>query len=246
MTNNSYKMLAEGLADQGIATLRYDKRGIGESEAVSVKEKNMVFEDFINDACSWMKYLRSCNKFGKFIIIGHSEGSLIGMVAAKQADSDAYISISGAGRPLDVVVLEQLKNQSDIVYKTALPIVDSLKQNLEVKNIDPSLMALFRPSIQPFLMSLFKYNPKEFIGTLNQPVLIVQGDNDLQVKVEDAKLLKEGNHSATLKILKNMNHVLKEIKTDNYFLQLKTYNDPELQLHPKLVKTISNFILNIK
>ncbi|GAB4278240.1 MAG: alpha/beta hydrolase [Marinilabiliales bacterium] len=243
MTNNSYKMLAEELANYGIASLRYDKRGIGKSEISDFKEDDIIFEDFINDACSCVKYLRSKNIFKRFIILGHSEGALIGMVAAKKTDADAYISVSGAGRPINEVILEQLKKQSPIIYEVAKPIVDSLKQNLKVKNIDPSLMGLFRPSIQNFLINLFKYNPAEIIRTLEIPVLIIQGDNDIQVNVEDAKILKRNNKSSKLVIIKNMNHVLKEVKTDNYFLQLKTYNDPELQLHPKLIKSIVKFIL---
>src|SRR6218665_2726569 len=96
MKNNSLKMLAEALAKNGIASLRYDKRGIGESKpAGGDSESSLVFENYIQDAKSWINFLRQDKRFSKVIVIGHSEGSLIGMIAGAKADK--FVSIAGVG-----------------------------------------------------------------------------------------------------------------------------------------------------
>ena len=84
-SNNSLKMLADGLAARGIASLRYDKRGIAASRAAMTTEADLRFNNFIEDAEAWIKQLRADKRFSTITVIGHSEGSLIGMVAAREA-----------------------------------------------------------------------------------------------------------------------------------------------------------------
>src|SRR6476469_1360645 len=81
MKNESLRMLAQGLATHAIASLRYDKRGIAESKAAMKGEANLRFEDYIKDAQDWIDLLKKDKRFTKVVVIGHSEGSLIGMVA---------------------------------------------------------------------------------------------------------------------------------------------------------------------
>jgi alpha/beta superfamily hydrolase len=109
--NDSLKMLAEGLASQGIASLRYDKRGIGESKTSGLKEQDLRFETYVDDAVLWGQYLRKDSRLRALIILGHSEGSLIGMLAARRLPADGYISIAGAGRPGGQIILEGLRSQ---------------------------------------------------------------------------------------------------------------------------------------
>src|SRR5262247_807432 len=151
--NNSLKYLAEGLAAQGIASVRYDKRGVAESVKAAASEAELRFETYIDDAVLWGKQLRADKRFSSVIIIGHSEGSLIGMVAAQKIEVDAFISIAGAGRPLPQVLLEQLKrNLPADLQSQAEMIVKSLSEGKIVEDVPPALGgALFRPSIQPYL-----------------------------------------------------------------------------------------------
>ena len=101
--NDSLKMLAEGLAAKGIASLRYDKRGIGESAGAMTAEKDLRFETYIDDAAAWAAKLKKDPRFSRVVIAGHSEGSLIGMVAAQKGAAAAYVSIAGLARPADAV-----------------------------------------------------------------------------------------------------------------------------------------------
>lgn len=241
MKNNSLKMLAEALAKNGIASLRFDKRGIGESKAAGGEsESSLVFENYIQDAKSWINFLRQDKRFSKVIVIGHSEGSLIGMIAGVKADK--FVSIAGPGDSADKIIKAQIdatsmKQLNDMTF----PIIDSLKNGFTVKKVDPMLVRLFRPSIQPYLISWFKYNPQTEIKKLTIPVLILQGNNDIQITVKDAENLLEANKSAELVIIDKMNHVLKIIDGDKD-ANLASYNNETLPLSEILVDKIVSFI----
>jgi pimeloyl-ACP methyl ester carboxylesterase len=240
MKNNSLKMLAENLAKNGIASLRYDKRAIGESKAAGGSESNLVFENYIQDAKSWINYLKQDKRFSKIIIIGHSEGALIGMVSSAKADK--FISIAGAGEPADQIIKTQIAAKSmKQLEDMTFPIIDSLKNGFEVKKVDPMLNALFRPSVQPYLISWFKYNPQTEISKLTIPVLILQGNNDLQISVKDAENLSKANKNAEMAIIDKMNHMMKIIDGDQN-ANMASYNNETLPLSETLVEKIVSFI----
>jgi pimeloyl-ACP methyl ester carboxylesterase len=243
MVNNSLKLLADGLAKVGISSLRYDKRGIGNSNSPGLKEVDLRFENYINDASSWIEYLNKLSSFNKIVVIGHSEGSLIGMVVSQQKNVDKFISIAGAGQPIDQTIREQLKAQPAIVIEQSTPILDKLLQGETVNNIPAFLNALFRPSVQPYMISWFKYDPQKEISKLNKPVLIVQGSTDIQVSLKDADMLAEANKKAEKVVIQNMNHIFKEAPLDRQ-ANFQTYNQSELPIKPELVKVISEFVLN--
>ncbi|URC14423.1 S9 family peptidase [Flavobacterium sp. B183] len=240
MKNNSLKMLAEVLAKNGIASLRYDKRGIAESKPAAISEQTLVFENYTEDAKSWINLLKQDSRFSEVIVIGHSEGSLIGMIAGAKANK--FISIAGAGESADQLIKSQIASkQNKQVEELTFPIIDSLKSGFTVKKVDPMLNALFRPSIQPYLISWFKYNPQNEIKKLNVPILIVQGNQDLQVTVKDAELLSKANKNAELLIVDKMNHVMKIIDGDHQ-ANLESYKNENLPISEIMVNKIISFI----
>jgi len=240
MKNNSLKMLAEVLAKNGIASLRYDKRGIGESKASAISEQSLVFENYTEDAKSWINLLKQDKRFSAVIVIGHSEGSLIGMIAGAKANK--FISIAGPGESADKLIKAQIASKSNKQLEDlTFPIIDSLKSGHNVKKVDPMLNSLFRPSIQPYLISWFKYNPQSEIKKLNVPILIIQGSNDLQVTVKDAETLSQANKNAELLIVDKMNHVMKIVEGDKQ-ANLDSYNNESLPLSEIMTKKIISFI----
>ena len=188
--NNSLLMLAEGLAMNGIASLRYDKRGVGESAKAMVAEADLRFETYIDDAVAFCEQLRADKRFSAVVIAGHSEGSLIGMVAAKRCNASGFISIAGAGRPAADILRTQLAGKLPPELATQS---DAILKDLEAGSTTDKppveLSALYRPSVQPYLISWFRYDPAKSIAALSVPVLIVQGTTDIQVSVDDAKRL---------------------------------------------------------
>ena len=244
--NNSLKYLAEGLAAQGIASVRYDKRGVAESKKAAASEADLRFETYIDDAVLWGKQLRADKRFSSVIVIGHSEGSLIGMVAAQKMSADAFVSIAGPGRPAPQALLDQLKGKlpADLQSQTEM-ITRSLSEGKTVEDIPPALGPLFRRSVQPYVISYFKYDPAKEIAKLSIPILIAQGTTDIQVNAQEAKLLSQAKPSARLLMIEGMNHLLKEVPAEQE-KQIKSYTDPSLPVAPKLIEGISSFIKAIK
>ncbi|MCC6290361.1 MAG: alpha/beta hydrolase [Chitinophagaceae bacterium] len=236
---DTYKQIAVALAQQKIATLRYDKRGIAESIASMKNEADLRFDDYVNDAREWIQLIRQDKRFSDIIVIGHSEGSLIGMLASN-ADVKKIVSISGAGQPVDKILREQFSTQLPFVRDAAYKILDSLKSGMMVKNVPPILQSVFRPSVQPYIISWFKYDPPVIIKNLKIPVLILQGSSDLQVKVEDATLLHAANPESELVILDSVNHVLKKVSSREE--NIKSYNAITLPVDEKLIIAITTFI----
>jgi pimeloyl-ACP methyl ester carboxylesterase len=237
--NNSLKLLASGLAAQGIASLRYDKRGIAASAGKGMlNEADLSFETYIDDAILWGRKLRADRRFSSLTVIGHSEGSLIGMVAARKIGADAFVSLAGAGRPVRQIILEQVKPQlSPELFKTTEDILNRLAAGATVESVPPALYVLFRPSIQPYMISWLRYDPAKELAALSVPMLIAQGTTDIQATPEDAKLLARANPAARLLMVEGMNHVLKAVPAERE-KQIASYGDPSLPVVPGLVKEI--------
>jgi pimeloyl-ACP methyl ester carboxylesterase len=244
-SNNSLKMLAEALAENGIASLRYDKRGIAASRAAMTTEADLRFNNFIDDAEAWIKMLGEDKRFSTITVIGHSEGSLIGMVAAREANADGFVSLEGAGRKAQDILTEQLKAQlpPDLMAQTE-KVLTTLSSGAIPDSTPPMLAALFRPSVLPYLVSWFKYDPAEEIGKLEVPALVIQGTTDIQTSMTDANALAAGNKSAKLVTIEGMNHILKEVSGDR-LAQVPKYSDPTLPVMPKLIEQIVAFIKSV-
>ncbi len=239
LKNNSLKKLAEELSNSGTATFRYDKRIVKQIRKGNV-DKNIMFDDFVSDASDVIDYFKARESYSKIYIIGHSQGSLVGMLSAKDK-ADGFISLAGAGQNIGDVLIEQATKMDPKLGEETQPVVERLKQGKTVKDYPSALASVFRADIQAFMINWMKYNPTESIKTLNMPILLINGTKDLQVSESEAKLLKEANEKATLIIIENMNHVLFEIKGDD-LENSKSYNESFRPISPKLISSIIDFI----
>lgn len=236
--NNSLKYLAEGLAQKGIATFRYDKRVIAQINKATVQEEKMTFEDEVNDALLVVNHFK--DKYKKIILIGHSEGALVGLLVTQKVVVSKFVSISGAGNSSATLIEEQIGKNAPQLKEESQKIISQLRKGELVENISPYLAPVFRKSVQPYLISWFKYEPTKEIAKLQIPILIVQGTNDLQVEDKEAQLLKEAQPKAQLLLIEGMNHVLKKVKTleENQL----SYLNPDLPISGELVEGIASFI----
>lgn len=240
MKNNSLKFLAEGLYEKNIATFRYDKRIVKQMKNRSLNEKNIHFGDFIEDAVAVLEYFKNDRRFSKIYIIGHSQGSLVGMVAAQEG-ANGFVSLAGAGQEIDDVIVAQLATQSPGLEDNARMAFDDLRANGVSYNYSPALSSIFRKEIQPFIFSWMQFNPQEEIVKLQIPVLIINGDKDIQVQISEAELLKAAKPDADYKIIKNMNHIFKEVE-GNDLENSKTYNQYNIPVMPELIDTVAEFL----
>jgi len=243
LTNNSLKLLAESLVNNGIAVYSYDKRIFAQMASGKLDEASLTFDNFIDDAKAVILYFKNQKKYHSITVAGHSEGALIGMVAAN-GNANAYISIAGAGRPIDEVLLEQIEKQAPFLKEEVEKSLATLKSGntFELKN--QMLASLFRASVQPYMISWIKYNPQNEIKKLQIPSLLINGDKDLQVSVQDAQLLQQAQPNAQLHIIPNMNHIFKVIKGDDTENKA-SYTNPELPICVELTSIITTFIRSL-
>ncbi len=241
--NNSLKYLSDELVDNKIVTLRFDKRGIGKSIYSDFSESKLTIDKYAEDVVSIIAYLKE-KEYSDIYVIGHSEGSLIGLIALQELKIKGFISIAGVGNSADIILKKQLKPKlpPDFFNSVEL-IIDSLKNGNKVENVPPQLNMLFRPSVQPYLISWFKYKPTELIKNINYPTLIIQGNKDIQVDNEEAHLLLNANKNAKIVEIENMNHILKTINGDIQE-NIQSYTNPELEVNKNLIDALVNFINN--
>lgn len=214
--NNSLKQLAQGLAEQDVASLRYDKRGVAASLAAGFSEVDLRFENYIDDAAQAVRWLQADPRFSSVTVAGHSEGAQVGASAAWLAGADGYVSLAGMGRPVFTVLKEQLARQWPVRSRVkADQIMASLARGELVSDPPSEMMILFRPSVQPYLISWQAHDPRLEIGRFDGPVAVVQGTTDIQVSVQDAELLVEAQPRARLVLLEGINHILKPVADTN-------------------------------
>jgi pimeloyl-ACP methyl ester carboxylesterase len=205
-------------------------------------EENLRFKMGADDAAGWVKMLRADSRFSTITVVGHSEGSLLGMITAQESPVDAYVSISGAGRSADKILREQLGKQlPPPLLAEANAALDTLLAGHTIAAPPQALLALFRPSVQPYLISWLAVDPQVEIARLTVPVLILQGTLDAQVQVTDAQLLAKAQPKAKLVIIDGMNHLFKNVPPDAAS-QRNSYSDSNIPVNPTLIADIADFV----
>ncbi|VVE86822.1 alpha/beta hydrolase [Pandoraea bronchicola] len=243
-----YQRLADGLAQHGIGSVRIDKRGMFGSAGAVADPNAVTVDDYVQDTLAWIDTIRTKTGTRCVWLLGHSEGGLIALATAARHPESlcGLILVSTGGRPLGDVLSEQLHaNPANAAIADAGDTaIRSLTQGqrVDVSTLPPPLSPLFDPAVQGFLMSLFAQDPAKLIAQVPVPVLIVQGERDLQVTASDAQRLKHARPSATLALLPDTNHVLKTVTTDDRAANIQTYGNASLPLAPGVVETITRFI----
>jgi hypothetical protein len=242
----SYRLLAQGLGIEGITTVRIDKRGMFGSAAAVPDGNAVTINDYVTDTAAWVKSARAQTGASCVWLIGHSEGGLVALAAAQKVEGLCGLAlIATAGRPMGDVIKAQLRaNPANApLLGAADAAIDALAagQRVDVSAVPQPLVPLLHPAVQDFLISTFALDPAELAAQTKLPILIVQGGKDIQVSVADAERLKAANPMATLAILPNANHVLKDVAGDSLPANLKTYQALDLPLAEGMVSAIAAF-----
>jgi pimeloyl-ACP methyl ester carboxylesterase len=240
-----YRMLADDLAARGIATVRIDKRGMFGSKAAG--DANAVtIGAYVADTGAWIAAARLATGAKCVWLAGHSEGGLVALASAHQPGICGLVLIAAPGRPLDVIIREQVAANS--ANAPVAGQVDAALTALKAgKHVDVSAMhpalakGLFNPKVQDFLIDMFRYDPAALAKGASVPVLIVQGEHDIQVSRGDADRLAAAQPKAKLVVVPGMNHVLKVAPAERV-ANVATYADPSLPLAPGLVEAIAAFV----
>ena len=222
-------------------TLLGRRRGAASSEAAPA-EADLRLDDYVQDAASWIRKLATDARFTGVAVLGHSEGSLIGMLALQISPTGAFISVAGTAEKGAAILRRQLQERlaPDLAARNE-EILSSLEAGRAADDVPSPLAALYRPSVQPYLISWFRYSPVDEIAKLRVPCLLVQGGTDFQVLAGDAEKLHAANKACSLKVIAGMNHVMKTAPPDKQ-KQIASYNDPALPLDKELPQALVHFL----
>jgi pimeloyl-ACP methyl ester carboxylesterase len=247
ITAAPYRLLAEALAAKGVSSVRIDKRGMFGSKEAVADPNAVTIADYANDTHNWVASIRKRTGASCVWVLGHSEGSLVALAAGQNPDGICgVISVSGAGRKLSDVMREQLRaNPANApVLDSALAALDALDhgRHVDTSAMHPALQRLFAPQVQDFLIDDFRYDPAKLAAALEVPLLIVQGERDIQVSTADARALAAAQPKAKLALIPKMNHVLKDVDSDDRAANVATYSDSSLPVDPAIVDAIADFV----
>jgi uncharacterized protein len=237
---NTYKLLAEGLAKSGIATVRYDKRMVGKSTTIN-KAADLRFDDYVDDAVGLIDMLNDDKRFSKVVLLGHGEGALVSMLASRDQPAKMIIFVNTTSDRGDKVMTQQIKSRPQYQQDEFKTMLDSMKKGKTLDVVDLALYPLASTDKQRYLMSYFRYMPVKEVKIIKVPLLIIQGTNDLQNSVADAEKLKKAKSEAVLTIIKGMNHIMKDAPGDKD-QNMATYSQPDLPLKTELMPAIVDFI----
>lgn len=245
--SGSYRLLAQALASQGLASLRVDKRGMFASAAALADANRVTIEDYAVDVRAWARVLKEKTGVSCVWLAGHSEGGLVALAAVRQAqDVCGLVLLATAGRPLGTLLLEQLQaNPANApILEQARRAVAQLERGeaVDVRPLHPGLQALFAPAVQGFLQSAMRLDPAQLAADYQGPLLILQGERDLQVGVNDARRLSQAQPRARLVLLPGVNHVFKAVAGEQRGPNLASYADPSLPLAPGVAEAVADFV----
>jgi len=241
-TSDFAKKIAFRLAEKNIASFRFDKRSL---KAQELNLEAISFDDLVIDVEHILDYFEKKNQFSKYIIAGHSQGSLVGMIAARD-NADAFISLAGPGKSIDYLLTQQLSENLPQLKDEIAKSLQEIKKNGSSTDYPKIFENIFHPNNQAFLASWMKYEPTKEIAKLEIPVLIIQGKKDIQVNTENAEELHQAAKNSKLVIIEEMNHVFRKITSNEISEQYQSYSNPDKPLHPEIIPVLTDFIKNLE
>jgi alpha-beta hydrolase superfamily lysophospholipase len=245
VAGGAYQRLAEALAAQGVGSIRIDKRGMFGSAGAAADPNAVRLSDYAGDVRAWAAEARRRSGAPCAWLLGHSEGGLVAILAAQDSpDVCGLVLLAAPGRPLQQVLREQLA--ANPANAPVMGQVDAIIAELEagrppdLSGMHPAVAMLFNPALNTYFISLFSHDPAAELARYAGPVLVVQGETDIQVTLADAERLAQARGLEPV-IIPGMNHVLRDAPADRA-ANAATYRLTDAPLSAGLADAIAGFV----
>lgn len=228
-----FLVIADYLARRGIASFRYDDRGIGKSEGT---QSGCTSADLADDAEAVADYMRARNEFNMTGLLGHSEGGMIAFMLGAREKADFIVSMAGPGIQGDTLLAEQ---------KNAIYRLRGFSPEFTTADVRKELEAQMNTNI--WLEYFFDYDPRHDLEKITVPVMAINGSNDLQV-------IPSSNLKAIRTILsgRNKDNLIKEYPDLNHLFQHCTpatamnYYEIDETCSPEVLEDIARWIKELQ
>lgn len=238
--SDALKALAYSLKDNSIASFRYDQRPSGKS-IKTMKDRTTDINMLVDDLVKCIRYIKQNKNYERIYLIGHSQGAIVSVLAAQKEDVAGVILVTGPGRPIDEIMVEQYANIRPDIVNQVKEEMKSIREGRDSVVQDEEMKRVFNEENRSFLRSWMAYDPPKEVRKLKSPICVIYGTSDSQVTPVEIQFYGDIINDRNSKIVNNMNHVLKVSPKDAKENQ-KRYTDPSYPIHPELVSTIMEFI----
>lgn len=220
---NVLKLLAEGLADRGIASFRYDKRGSGQAYRYESHEQQVSFTRHASDLVAILEKLQKEVGVSRLVVAAMNEGAWISALAINKASRqgilvDGFAVLDASGKkPLDIL-RDNLSELDETLRQEAEGIVQALLEGSSYKEPSETLRDFFSPQKREWLESWLSMDPAREIAAIKAPLILVRGEMDEQVPEDEFQLLMTLRPNAVARVIPGMNYMLKKVSTveENY------------------------------
>lgn len=261
-----FAVIADFLARNGIASLRYDDRGTGKSTGDFLTSTTFTFRD---DAVSGIDFLRSLDCIGKTGVLGHSEGGTIAFMAGAEDKADFIVSLAGMAVSGKEAMMRQNEHALDksglsdvdklnslkiigIVFDTiARQVRDGVSSPIDIDSLVAGngvqlplqivqSLKMTQSTRAPWVDCFLTINPREYLAKVKCPVLAINGEKDMQVSPDNLAVIKAFVPKAEAMLMPDLNHLLQHAVTG----EMTEYDEIRETISPEVLEAIVQFINN--
>jgi len=240
---DTLKQLAYMLRERNVGTLRYDKRGVGEAYKLEKPGQMTSFSQHIQDLARVIQFAAELPRRGRLILAGMNEGAWMASAALgllpPEVQVDGLIMLDASGISPMELLRESLDSLSEELESKALEAAETLVKTGNLIEVPPDLEDFFSPARAMWLATWLAFDPVATLETVKIPVLLVYGSSDAQVDRRAFSKLIEAKPEAGVRIVPNMNYVLKEVHSENE--NYAAFTDPTYQIPVLLADLLASY-----
>jgi pimeloyl-ACP methyl ester carboxylesterase len=237
-------LLASGLAQKGVASFRFDRRGAGEAYSIEKPGQQTGLYAHSGDAAKLIAYFSADARFSRIVLAGMNEGAWIGAMAVSLVEAggffaDGLVVLDSAGTPPIETLTESLSTLDEATRLEARAIIKAILDHGDYPEPSEALSDFFTTGRREWLESWLKFDPPKIFAELQCPVLFVFGQKDMQVEPKSFERLLAARPGAPARIIPGMNYALKAVGSEEE--NFKSFTNPEFPVPKSLIELVAAF-----